>query len=53
MESNEQLEDLEKRNNGFGEGDAGNDSYETRFHELKVMASSIEERIIKTQQKVA
>ncbi|CAL9218440.1 unnamed protein product [Arabidopsis halleri] len=53
MKSNEQLENLEKRNNDFGEGDACNDSYGKRFQELKVQALSIKERIIKAQKTVA
>ncbi|XP_010461930.1 PREDICTED: uncharacterized protein LOC104742607 [Camelina sativa] len=39
-----------KRNDGFGEG---NDSYEKRFHKLKELASSIEDRIIKAQKNMA
>ncbi|KAG7594749.1 Aminotransferase-like plant mobile domain [Arabidopsis thaliana x Arabidopsis arenosa] len=46
-------EDLEKRNDGSGEGNAGKDSYEERFQKLKVLVSSLEERMNKTQKTVA
>ncbi|EOA36103.1 hypothetical protein CARUB_v10011204mg [Capsella rubella] len=50
MKSNE---DFEKRNDGLGEGNGGNESYDKRFHKLKVLAASIEERIIKAQKDLA
>ncbi|ESQ30382.1 hypothetical protein EUTSA_v10012003mg, partial [Eutrema salsugineum] len=53
LKSNEQLENLEKRNGGVGEGDVGNDSFEKSLHSLKVLASSMEERITKAQRNVA
>ncbi|KAG7600127.1 Aminotransferase-like plant mobile domain, partial [Arabidopsis suecica] len=46
-------EDLEKRNDSSGEGNAGKDSYEERFQKLKVLVSSLEERMNKTQKTVA
>ncbi|CAL9218439.1 unnamed protein product [Arabidopsis halleri] len=46
-------EDLKKRNDGSGEGNSGNDSYEKRFQTLKVLESSMEERIIKAHNTVA
>ncbi|CAL9218438.1 unnamed protein product [Arabidopsis halleri] len=46
-------EHLEKRNDGSGEGNAGKDSYEERFQKLKVLVSSLEERMNKTQKTVA
>ncbi|XP_020866200.1 LOW QUALITY PROTEIN: uncharacterized protein LOC110224459 [Arabidopsis lyrata subsp. lyrata] len=46
-------EDLEKRNDGSGEGNSGNDSDEKRFQTLKVLESSMEERIIKAHKTVA
>ncbi|XP_010479545.1 PREDICTED: uncharacterized protein LOC104758383 [Camelina sativa] len=51
--SNEQFEDLEKRNHDSGEGDVDNDTTEKRFQELKVLASTIEERILKAERTVA
>ncbi|KAL9309263.1 hypothetical protein AtEden1_Chr1g0049221 [Arabidopsis thaliana] len=51
--SNEQLEDLEKRKNDFGEGDAANDSYEKRLEELKVLALSLKEHITMAQRNLA
>lgn len=50
MKSNEQLEDLEKRNDDFGEGD---DSYEKNLHQLKVLTSSIQESIGRASKNVA
>uniref|UniRef100_A0A1J3ICN6 Uncharacterized protein n=1 Tax=Noccaea caerulescens TaxID=107243 RepID=A0A1J3ICN6_NOCCA len=50
MKSNEQLEDLEKRNDDFGEGD---DSYEKNLHQLKVLTSSIHESIGRASKNVA
>ncbi|XP_020867948.1 uncharacterized protein LOC110224840 [Arabidopsis lyrata subsp. lyrata] len=46
-------EDLEKGNDSSGEGNAGKDSYEERFQKLKVLVSSLEERMNKTQKTVA
>ncbi|ANM58784.1 aminotransferase-like, mobile domain protein [Arabidopsis thaliana] len=51
--SSEQLEDLEKRNHDFGDGEVDNDTTEKRFQELKVLESSIEERILKAERTVA
>ncbi|XP_023645184.1 uncharacterized protein LOC17899153 [Capsella rubella] len=51
--SSEQLEDLEKRNHDFGDGDVDNDTTEKRFRELKVLALTIEERILQAERTVA
>ncbi|KAL1207089.1 Protein MAINTENANCE OF MERISTEMS [Cardamine amara subsp. amara] len=53
MKSSEVSEDLELRNEDFGEDEVDIDITENRFQELKLLASSIEERINQAERNVA